>query len=53
MIEHYGAEAASRAGLRATELFAMQQHAAGDIWLSVKATIERLQAAPAGPPRGA
>jgi hypothetical protein len=53
MIELYGADAAPRATARANELFAAQQRAAGDIWLCVKAAIERLRSASGGPLGGA
>jgi hypothetical protein len=48
MIRRYGADAAPRAALRASELVAVQQRAAADIWLRVKAAIERLRQASGG-----
>jgi hypothetical protein len=48
MIERYGADAAPRAAVRANELFTAEQPDAGDIWLRVKAAIERLRPASGG-----
>lgn len=48
MIERYGADAAPRATVRANELFTAEQPAAGEIWLRVKAAIERLRPASGG-----
>jgi hypothetical protein len=48
MIERYGADAAPRATVRANELFTAEQPDAGDIWLRVKAAIERLRPASGG-----
>jgi hypothetical protein len=44
MIERHGPRAATRALLRATELYDLGDREAAEIWMHVRARIERLQA---------
>jgi hypothetical protein len=44
MIERYGPRAATRALLRATDLYDQGDRDAAEIWMQVRARIERLQA---------
>jgi hypothetical protein len=50
MIDLYGENAAVRAQLRASELRDLGEQEAAEIWVQVKATIERLQATSAATP---